>query len=60
MRQATFSKERLPVTLRFLATGKKVSSATFAIVKVVLRYNFLFYNIAEVAYGLMSLKFVVN
>ena len=39
MRQAIFSKERLAVTLHFFATGKKISSATSAIVIVINIYS---------------------
>ena len=35
MRQAIFSQERLAVTLHYFATGKKISSATSAIVRVI-------------------------
>ena len=41
MKQAIFSKERLAVTLRFFATGKKKSWATSSIVKVALHFKFL-------------------
>ena len=60
MREAIFSNERLAVTLRFFATDKKISSETFAIMKVALRNKILFRDIAKVECGLMLFKFVAD